>query len=115
MFQMYWITRLDALKDLFFISFVIFGIANVLIGIGLIVDFDNIMGTKPIRKYYPYLILSSFVVSTIWALIPSTKEMAAIIVIPKIVNNKKPQEIPSKILDLSIDWLNKLKPSPSVK
>lgn len=50
-----------------------------------------------------------------WLLIsiflPSTKQMGAIFVVPAIVNNKRVQEYPEKVLDLGLEWLEELKPS----
>ena len=46
--------------------------------------------------------------------IPSTKEMAVLLVVPKIVNSKSVQQIPQKILSLSEEWLEELRPK-SVK
>ena len=37
--------------------------------------------------------------------------MAAIIVVPKIVNNAKIQALPDKLLDFGTEWLEELKPS----
>lgn len=48
------------------------------------------------------------------AFIPSTKEMAAIIVLPKIVNNEKVQDAGNKLFDLAVEWLEDLKPGKSV-
>lgn len=53
--------------------------------------------------------------SFLWSLIPSTKQMAAIIIIPKIVNNQKVQEIPDKLLSLAEAWMEELKPSQEEK
>ena len=41
--------------------------------------------------------------------IPSTKQLAAIIVIPKIVNNEKVQSVSLNLLDLTNEWLKKQK------
>lgn len=43
--------------------------------------------------------------------LPTTKQMAAIVVIPKVVNNEKVQNIGNELHELAIDWLNELKPS----
>ena len=45
------------------------------------------------------------------SLIPTTKEMCAIIVIPKIANSESVQEIGSGIVDLAREWLNEIRPS----
>lgn len=43
-------------------------------------------------------------------LTPNTKQMAAILILPKIANNEQVQEIPGKLLDLADDWIEELKP-----
>ncbi len=44
-------------------------------------------------------------------MIPTTKEMAVIYVVPKIVNSKHVQEIPKELLRLSTEWLEGLSPN----
>jgi len=46
----------------------------------------------------------------ILALTPTTKQMAIIYVAPKIINNEQAQKIPQKLLDLTDDWIDELKP-----
>jgi len=42
--------------------------------------------------------------------VPTTKQMAAIIVVPKIVNNEKVQNVGNKIYDLAVEWMDELHP-----
>ena len=42
--------------------------------------------------------------------LPSTKQMAAIMIVPKIVNNEKVQTIGNKIYDLAVEWMDELAP-----
>lgn len=44
-------------------------------------------------------------------LIPSTKQMAAILIVPKIANSEKVQTIGNKVYDLATAWMEELKPS----
>ena len=44
------------------------------------------------------------------AFIPSTKDLAAIFVIPLIAENEKLSEIPSELADLAIQWIKEIKP-----
>jgi hypothetical protein len=106
--MMYWITRLDYLQPLFGIS----GGVVVVFSVLVVVPCWAEGATRFIR---PLLItlaigLSSIIIA---CLIPSTKEAAAIIIIPKIVNNEKVQQIPSKLMDLANEWLDALKPKDS--
>ena len=54
------------------------------------------------------LLLFMMVVTT---LIPNTKQMAAIIVVPKIINSEKVQTVGNKLYDLAVEWMDELKPS----
>lgn len=42
---------------------------------------------------------------------PSTKQMAAILIIPQIANSEKVEKIGNGLYDLAIEWMNELKPS----
>ena len=44
------------------------------------------------------------------SLLPSTKEMAIIYVVPKVINNETVAKIPSKLLLLSSEWIDELRP-----
>lgn len=43
-------------------------------------------------------------------LLPTTKEMAIIYVVPKIINNEIVSNIPDKLLNLSSEWIEELRP-----
>ncbi len=42
---------------------------------------------------------------------PSTKQMAAIIIVPKIANSEKVQTVGNKLYDLAVEWMDELKPN----
>ena len=42
--------------------------------------------------------------------LPSTKQMAVIIVVPKIINSQGVQELPKRIVGLCNEWLEELRP-----
>lgn len=44
------------------------------------------------------------------SLLPSTKEMAIIYVVPKVVNSEAVSQIPRKLLRLSSEWVDELRP-----
>lgn len=50
-------------------------------------------------------------ISTASHLMPSTKQMAAIIIVPKIANSEKVQTIGNKVYDLAVEWMEELKPN----
>lgn len=49
--------------------------------------------------------------NAILTFVPTTKEMAAIYVIPKIANNEQLQNISNEIMELATGWLKELHPS----
>ena len=59
------------------------------------------------------LIVLIFVFNVIGSFVPTTKEMCAIAVIPRIANSQSVQEIGQGIVDLAKDWLDELRPDKS--
>ena len=62
-----------------------------------------------------YCIPIFLIFNVIYTCLPSTKEMAVIYVLPKIINNKQVQEIPKKFLKLADDWIEELSPEKKEK
>jgi len=63
------------------------------------------------KKGMPVLIgIIGLIILIIGILIPTSKEMATIIVAPKIINNKSVQKLPQKVIDLAGAWLDELEP-----
>ena len=58
----------------------------------------------------PMLFLA-VVIKLTTAFVPSTKQMAAIIVVPKIANSEKVQTVGNKLYDLAVEWMDELKPA----
>jgi len=132
--ELYWLIKLDAIGSFACATTVVFGLATVaLIITGIVlktstgyyrdtveeravrVSKDQEMG-KTTHKYLflsgPLFVISAIVVS----LLPSTKQMCAIIVVPKVINVATESEalkaIPGKVLNLADDWIDKLSPQP---
>jgi len=114
--QLYWLTRMDYFSGFFQVIGSITGIALfVLLIMSMFFkslsygeDSDAVRSIKFFKValwVFPFCLITN-----IFAFfIPSTKEMAAILVIPKIVNNQKVQQLPDKVLDLANSWLEELK------
>lgn len=105
--QMYWLLKLDdiiggcviicvSLMTCALISFIIFGYAN---------DVRN----EKVKTYasisFILAIMGIIFFGAVKVFLPSTKQMAAIYVVPAIVNNERVQNIGSKTLDISEDLL----------
>lgn len=119
MMQMYWFLMLDNIKTITMIPGIIFGIFTMVFIICMLAnseDWDDLTDHWKIVFIRGSIIsfIFAFIFISLTCMIPSTKQMAIIYVVPKIVNNKQVQEIPKKMLELSTEWLDELSPE-SVK
>ena len=109
--QMYWITRLDPIVTLLAgmtMLMALVGITTTIVGVAmrfgsLDPDCKNI-GRSMSKCGICALTLTSVLLAG-KVLVPTTKEMAAILVVPKIANNEKLQYAGAKLYDLAIDWM----------
>ena len=108
--EMYWLTRLDYIQGFLFIFGLFFSFVITLI---LVVVAKDCHDAKPYYKNAKKLSLAGvfFILLIIGGLfIPTTKEYAAIKLIPMVVNDEDVQQLPDKVVDLANDWLDELKP-----
>jgi len=101
--QIYWFTRLDIIRCMAFI-FAFFGsIAVVIAGFVSAVtnnpseEDDHIAATRIFKWSLPFFIFGIFTLS----FVPSTKEVAAIWAIPKVINNPQVQSIGTNTLNIA--------------
>lgn len=114
----YWLTRLDGIHDAsYFLAFALLGFGLFAsIGYPAFSDiFQNDEGKKSrmIRLTVRLQVLSFAFGLMAWIaclLTPSTKEMAAIIVIPRIANSQTVKEIGTSVVDLAKEWIEELHP-----
>ena len=119
--EIYWFTRLDPLKVLTGSTAVIGLVVSVLMFILYptfcdIFDHDDVKRKKSLAwtarlqvAVFSAAVLSAFA----YALTPTTREMAAIKVIPMIANSesmRKLGDVGDNMLDLANEWLLELKP-----
>jgi len=112
--QMYWITRLDEIvsfgTSLIFVSTFVFAIGLLCI-VGRTDSIED-PAVKPmfnrlVKWTLPFVLLGAFVCT----FIPTTKQMAAILIIPRIANSEKVQQAGNKLYDLAVEWMDELKPN----
>ena len=132
--MMYWITRLDGIRDLLHgldmftsiltISGLVASCVTAIIcmamcsescSISEIVEDSEYKFVRNIRNYTAKVTFCVFVpinilFSTAYVLTPSMKEYCAIKVVPAIVNNEKIQEFGDELYKLGVDWLKELRP-----
>lgn len=53
--------------------------------------------------------------SFLFHMLPTTKQMAAVIVVPRVVNNEKMQMAGNKLYDLAVEWMDELRPKKANK
>lgn len=99
----YFISTIGTLKYICIVILIVLVILSLIIGIPNYYYEDN--------KKIPIcvgIILSIFLLLS--TLLPSSKTVCAMYIIPVIANNKTIQEIPNELLDLAKLWLVELKP-----
>ena len=101
--QMYWLVTLDSILTMCGLIAAITAIATF-ITIGMMMD-------EALSPRVPaicgaiclfFLIASTF--------IPTTKQMATIIIIPRIANSEKVQTVGNRLYDLAVEWMDELRP-----
>ena len=113
----YWISRLDTITCILSIMTFVFSILFLFVIVVLLNEmarFDEDMYRYSSKvpmciKIIPIIFLPIFL--TLTALVPTTKEMCAVIIIPKIVNNEKLQDVGDKFYNLAMDWMEELSPA----
>ena len=134
-FEIYMLIKLDAIKDmvgLFFMPVYIVFILSVVCWLGSWVSYsiwsqgdDYSYPSKEekesmLKKYVIFrskvlrILLVSFVLwfpsLLVTYLLPSTKEMAIIYVVPKLMSNDSLMSLPGKLVDLSSEWIEEFRP-----
>lgn len=104
--QMYWLTVLNGIIGLW-VAFAILAAILLVATMAYISDTDR-YGRAKMLAYaaFTWLVLSLAGV----ALTPTTRQMAAIVVIPKVVNSEKVQTAGNKLYELAVEWMEALRP-----
>lgn len=81
----------------------------VLFFLGAAIGGDILDSNKLLQTYKKFTIF----IAIMWAvtcLVPSQKEIAAIYIIPKVINNEDISKLPSNLAELANEWIKELKP-----
>lgn len=123
--EIYWITRLDGIEMFFEICAIFMTTVYVVLLAFTIFhwvfkndkDFDeNDKARYKILKKLSLFCFLPFIVFLSGAfLIPNTKEMCAIKIIPMVANQEDMKEIPADLAGLAREWIEELKPSKSTE
>ena len=109
----YWITRLNGINIFLGTIMTLAAIAVFIFLIGMIVTKIDLHSVEEYGIFKKYLLISIYIfipITILFILTPTTKEACAIYVVPKIVNNKKVQNIGQEFYDLALDWMKELRP-----
>lgn len=128
----YWITRFDGIKSMllgFSIMAGIIGSALVILGIiyksiytnKIAIETDEGREDSLFNQYKTRhswifrngvrLLATMFALIFVNVLVPNMKEMAAILIIPKVANAEPVQEFGVEFVHLAKDWMNELRPT----
>lgn len=124
--QMYWLTRLDGIVTLLSLLASFFCVVSVIMFVSGRCDCTAVkqwswdtdksiaarheFGRKQCKAglvMFPVGVL----LYVLLVMVPTTKQMAAILVIPRIANSEKVQQAGNKLYDLAVEWMDELKPS----
>lgn len=113
--EMYWFTRLDGVHDSAIAVLVLASVAALFcaVGYGVAVSEEDDSMLRRVRPMLVLTLLAMTVGAAAAILVPTTKEMAAIKVVPLIANSesvKKIGDVGNNMLDLANEWLLELKP-----
>lgn len=122
--KIYWITRLDEVRSCIDTYLVLFTIAAaiciLLVSIISVMildlsssdDYSKRLTAKRsvILKILFCTVAIDLLLATVSVFIPSTKEMAAIIVLPRVANSQTVRELGDGVVGLAKEWLEELKP-----
>lgn len=104
----YFISTIGTLKYICITILILLVILSSIIGIAIWIESPNYYEDNKRAPICVGIILSIFLLLS--TLLPSSKTMCAMYIIPVIANNKTIQEIPNELLDLAKLWLVELKP-----
>lgn len=103
--EVYFILQLDSIRNTTGSLLFIIGLLTAISAVVFFLSFDDCFGSdgtvRALTKKLCTISLSLFsVLLLVQAFIPSTKQMAAVLILPQVVNNEKVQQLPEDILNL---------------
>lgn len=101
--QMYWLVTMDGIVCASVIIAAVLGFVAFL-SIPMAIDDDSPKWTPPA------IALAAVAFALVAAFVPTTRQMAAILVVPKIANSEKVQTVGNKLYDLAVEWMDELRP-----
>ena len=128
--SLYWMLRCDDIRQVIgsagsaiFILAVACFVAWLIVGMAWLDTVDDKLWWKSWRRCLYFIVAPLLVFGIITgsarAFIPTTKQMATIYVVPKMVNyvdnNEALKSLPGKVIDLANEWVDELSPKKNVE
>lgn len=101
--QMYWLVTMDGIVYACAVIAAILALAAFLL-IPTALDDDFPKWTPPV------VALAAVAFALVAVFVPTTRQMAAILVVPKIANSEKVQTVGNRLYDLAVEWMDELRP-----
>jgi hypothetical protein len=106
---MYWLMTLDSI-------YIVSGVLSVVLTFLAIGAFCAAADCRSVPWWFAAVLgVAAALMLAIAVFTPTTKQMAAILVVPKIANSEKVQVAGDKLYDLAVEWLEELRPEKQRK
>lgn len=113
-FTIYLISRLTPLHEFFTTIIILSVIAMVVCAIAIIaVGIDGDWGDhapRVVRRFFVWILYAFLFFGACTVVVPTTKDAAAMIVIPRIANSQTVHELGESVVGLAKAWCDELKP-----
>ena len=113
----YWITRFDDIRTGLAVLAVVVVVLAALALVILLATVENVHRdneteyTKLTFCFVAALVLFAGVLGGARAFVPSTRDAAAMAVIPALANSERVQTVGNAVYDLAVEWLEELRPA----
>ena len=114
--QMYWISRLTPVTNMLSGIVTLLVVVTVILTITTITMPHDVFGEKTphIRMRFIKIVVATVILSLVFGfanmLTPTTREAAAILIVPRIANSEKVQTVGNHLYDLAVEWMDELRP-----
>ena len=113
----YWITRFDDIRTGLGASAVVAVVLAALVMVLFISVVENVSRDNEVRlmklafSFAAALALLACVIWGVRTFVPTTRDAAAMAVLPALANSEKVQTVGNAVYDLAVEWLEELKPA----
>ena len=115
--QMYWLTRLSPITNMLICIVTLLVVFTVVFVCAAITMPSDIFGEKThlMRMRFIKTTIATGILALVFGFVnmltPTTREMAAILIIPRVANSEKVQTFGNQLYDLAVEWMEELRPA----